>query len=102
MNHFDPKHSQVKTPAPWYVPRTSNHQASICDESTGRTVAVVYDKADAPILSAATMMLESLEHVQGHWDAAREEGDNVYAFDLATCPTCKKLVRDAIAMATDK
>lgn len=47
----------------WYTPKTSERatQALICDESTGRSVAVAYDKADADLLAAAPELLAALE-----------------------------------------
>lgn len=34
----------------WYEGKTGNHQGLIIEEGTGKTIAVVYDKADAPTI----------------------------------------------------
>lgn len=45
----------------WYEASTGNHQGLIVEEVTGRTVAVAYDKADAPLIAAAPDMLAALK-----------------------------------------
>lgn len=45
-----------KRPA-WYEASTGNHQGLIIEETTGRNVAVAYDKADAPLIAAARELL---------------------------------------------
>ena len=42
-------------------------QGTICDDDTGRTVAVAYDRKDAPLIAAAPAMLEVVEWVYTHW-----------------------------------
>lgn len=89
------------TPA-WYRANMGNgHQGLVVEETTGRNVAVTYEKEDAALIAAAPDMLEALQHIQGHWDAARGEGNEAYALDLAGCKMCKQLVRDAIAKAKE-
>ena len=45
----------------WYVSNSAGgHQGVVACEQTGRSVAVVYDPEDTPLLAAAPAMLESL------------------------------------------
>jgi len=48
----------METKQSWYAPKSSNHQGVIVSEGDGRTVAVAYDKADAPLIAAAPELLE--------------------------------------------
>ena len=50
----------MNTKQSWYSPKSSNHQGTIVSEPDGRTVAVAYDKADAPLLAAAPALLKAL------------------------------------------
>lgn len=50
----------MKTAQSWYSPKSSNHQGTIVSEPDGRTVAVAYDKADAPLLAAAPLLLNTV------------------------------------------
>lgn len=45
----------------WYTANTGNHQGLVIEENTGRTVAVAYDKADAPLIAAAPELLEAVK-----------------------------------------
>lgn len=49
-----------QTPKQWYVGRTGNHQGLVCEEKTGKNIAVTYDKADAPLVALAPEMYECL------------------------------------------
>ena len=49
----------------WYVENTRNYQAIIVDEKTGKSIAVIYDKMDAPLLAAAPDLLACLKHCVG-------------------------------------
>jgi len=42
---------------------------------------------------------EALQHVNGHWKAAKDERDPAYALDLATCTKCKALVKRALKLS---
>ena len=96
------KHMDTEATPIWYRANMGNgHQGLVIDENTGRNVAVTYAKEDAAIVSAAPDMLEALQHIQGHWDAARGEGNEAYALDIASCKTCKQLAHNAIAKATE-
>lgn len=44
----------------WYVGNTGNHQGLVIEETTGRDVAVTYDKKDAPLVAAAPRLVETL------------------------------------------
>lgn len=48
----------------WYVANTGTHQGLIVEETTGKNIAVSYDKKDAPILAAAPKMLKALHQAQ--------------------------------------
>lgn len=43
----------------WYEANTGNHQGLVCEKETGRNIAVVYDKKDAPLIAAAPTLLEA-------------------------------------------
>lgn len=45
----------------WYHTNGSGGQGTVCDEETGRTVAVAYDAQDAPLLAAAPDLLAALQ-----------------------------------------
>lgn len=53
----------TKTQKLWYVGRTGNHQGLVIDEATGTSIAVAYDKADAPLLASAPELLEMLSAI---------------------------------------
>jgi hypothetical protein len=40
-------------PTKWYTAKTGNHQGLIVAEETGENIAVTYDKANAPLITAA-------------------------------------------------
>ena len=42
-------------------------QGTICEDDTGRTVAVAYDRKDAALLAAAPAMLEVVKWLCDHW-----------------------------------
>ncbi len=46
----------------YYARKSSGGQGIICDEDTGRTVAVVYDDKDMALLAAAPALLAALEY----------------------------------------
>jgi len=55
----------------WYTPKTDSHQGLIIDEQTGNSVAVAFDKADAPLIAAAPDLLEALgAYLAAHDNAA--------------------------------
>ena len=41
----------------WYESSTGNHQGLVIEEGTGKTIAVAYDKKDAPLIAAAPDLL---------------------------------------------
>ena len=43
----------------WYAAETGNHQGLIICEKTGNTIAVAYDKANAPLLALAPQLQDS-------------------------------------------
>ena len=47
----------MSAPRKWFVASTGNQQGIVIDETDGRNVAVIYDKADAPIVAAAPELL---------------------------------------------
>ena len=48
----------------YYAKKTSGDQAVIAEEETGKTIAVVYDLENAPVLSAAPAMLDALKEAE--------------------------------------
>jgi hypothetical protein len=47
----------------WYVASTGNDQGLIVEEQTGKSIAVSYNKEDAPLIAAAPELLEGLKAV---------------------------------------
>ena len=57
-------------------------QGTICEDGTGRTVAVAYERKDAALIAAAPAMLEVVRWVYKHWGVVprairRKAGDIV-------------------------
>lgn len=50
----------------WYGAKTGFDQGLIVEEETGRNIAVVYDRADVPVLAAAPEMYEALKLIAGY------------------------------------
>jgi hypothetical protein len=71
-----------------YVAATGTHQGLVIEEGTGRSVAVTYDKEDAPLAAAAPELLAALERIVAAYDDARSG-------DMQGCG------RNAIARATE-
>lgn len=46
-----------QTSGPWYGANVSGGQGLVCDEKTGRNIAVVYDKKDTQLIAAAPDLL---------------------------------------------
>ena len=51
----------MSTTTTYYHKTTSSDQGLVIDEQTGRTVAVVYDAKDAPLLAAAPALLKACQ-----------------------------------------
>lgn len=68
----------------WYTAKTSGDQGLIIEEETGRNVAVVYDKKDAPLLAAAPELLQAVKEIldYGVWIARCKDPD---------CGVCSQL-----------
>jgi hypothetical protein len=63
------------TPGEWYSRNSgpdSHNQAMIASEATGATVAIVYDRKDAPLLAAAPDLLTALRDVVSAFDRLKE------------------------------
>jgi hypothetical protein len=58
----------------WYESKTGNHQGVVVDETTGATIAVTYDKANAPLVASAPELLAALEGLHGALDARMPDG----------------------------
>jgi len=43
----------------WYEGNTGNHQGLVINEETGENIAVVYDKANTPLIASAPELLEA-------------------------------------------
>jgi hypothetical protein len=72
----------------WYVGKTGNHQGLVIEEETGRSVAVAYDKQDAPMLAAGPRMADALAKVAAFLES------------WAKSPACTAINRDR-AMAQE-
>ena len=48
----------------WYAKKSSSDQGIVADEQTGRTVAVVFDAKDAPVIAAAQEFRAALKDIQ--------------------------------------
>ncbi len=55
-------HYKIMTTTYYHKP-TSGDQAAVIDEQTGRTVAIVYDAKDAPLLAAAPALRDALQRL---------------------------------------
>jgi hypothetical protein len=80
----------------WYVANTGNHQGLVIEETTGRNVAVAYDKADAPMLAAAPDLLAALEAAEG---ALSSFVDGNTSPNLKACAAMRDFAQAAIAKA---
>lgn len=49
----------------WYVSKTGDHQGLVVSEATGENIAVVYDKANAPLMAAAPDLLVAIRDIAG-------------------------------------
>lgn len=67
----------------WYVANTSSHQGLIIDENAGETIAIAYDKANAPLIAAAPDLLEALKlampYVEDCNSLTMEHADQMWA-----------------------
>ena len=59
-NYYDERKDQ--NTMNYYARKSNGGQGIICDEDTGRTVAVVYDDKDLALLAAAPALLAALEY----------------------------------------
>jgi hypothetical protein len=75
-------------------------QATIADEETGRSVAIVYDKKDAAVLSAAFELLEVCKAVlRAPSDGSRGPGYStriLTQFNLDACATAIAKAEESI------
>ena len=67
MNHPTAQPT-THTPGPWYemTKGENNYQSAICEETTGKTVALTYtsNDADARLIAAAPALLAALKEVK--------------------------------------
>jgi hypothetical protein len=61
----------------WYVAETGNHQGLIIDEVTGKSIAVAYDKQNAPLLAAAPDLLDALQAAYEEMHYMAEGGNSI-------------------------
>ena len=92
----------MKTAQNWYAPKSSNHQGTIASEGDGRTVAVAYDKADAPLLAAAPLLLEALRASLAEMQAFRAYWKSPKMGLQRGIPAAEEMARAAIAKATEE
>ena len=57
----------------WYAAETGNHQGLIICEETGNTIAVAYDKANAPLLALAPQLQDSHRELLEALESATKE-----------------------------
>lgn len=83
----------------WYASKSAgSHQGIVADEETGKSIAVTYDPADAPLIAAAPTMLAALQAAEAHiYEAMTEIADGHAKSDLQTA---HKRIQAAIAEAT--
>lgn len=61
----------MDTPKSWYGKNAGNdHQGLVIDETTGRNVAVAYDREDTALLSAAPDLLDALKSLTRVYEGA--------------------------------
>lgn len=64
------------TPGLWYHKESAGgHQGLVISESTGATVAVTYDKADAPAVALLPELLAALRDTVAALEAAGADGE---------------------------
>jgi hypothetical protein len=68
----------------WYVASTGNHQGLVIDDTTGASIAVAYDKEDAPMLAAAPELAEAVRRLVAH-----AEGTNMAFYAEGTARALK-------------
>ena len=76
----NPPKSTPKNAPEWYVTSTTNiaDQGFIADAKTGRSVAVVYDKNDAPLLAAAPALREACIHAMVNMELAGDMNSSAW------------------------
>jgi uncharacterized protein (DUF427 family) len=101
MNYLDPnklddnlRPTQTHTPGPWYemTKGENKYQSSICQEATGKTIAVTYtsNDADARLIAAAPDLLQAL----------KDELQALFTWSYAS--PLHKDVKQGIAISIDK
>jgi len=73
------KPMKTETKHTWHAASTGNHQGLVIEETTGRNVAVTYDKADAPLIASAPAMAEELASLRAEKAALLETLRNAVA-----------------------
>jgi hypothetical protein len=63
----------------WYEAKTGNDQGLVIEEETGRNVAVVYDKADAPLIAVAPELLEACKEFVRKCECGEAHSTRSYA-----------------------
>lgn len=68
-------HAQTTDNDEWYEAGAGNHQALIISQKTGKSIAVAYDKKDAPLIASAPTLLAERDRLKSTLEAiAREIG----------------------------
>ena len=67
---------ETKTLKRWYEGKTGNHQGLVIEEETGKSIAVTYDKKDAPLIAAAPELLEAASYALEYLEANPDEYSN--------------------------
>ena len=75
-NYYDERKDQ--NTMNYYARKSSGGQGIICDEDTGRTVAVVYDDKDLALLAAAPALLAARWSTQcARWKATNSARERI-------------------------
>ncbi len=71
--------SAPHTPGPWYGTNTAgdHNQAMVIAEATGKTIALVYDRKNTALLTAAPEMLAALESALAQLQEEKERCDEM-------------------------
>ncbi len=73
----------------WYTAKTGNHQGLIIEEETGRNVAVAYDAADAPLLSAAPDLLAACKGLEDDFPSGQPGNISSHVWDQIAAAIAK-------------
>lgn len=84
----------------WCTASTSNHQGFVIDENTGDNIAVVYDKANVPLIAVAPKLLAACKLLVIFADEILPQAGRL-CFDVRNLNDALCTARPAIASAEE-